>query len=235
MCDLIPKTHYLGHFAAIQISETYSYEDESAKAINNLRNFSESEENFEIFLSLGNFYRYEKDWDNAIKSYRAALDLGEALDKDNLWEVYFNIGIVHERTKNWKLAEQNFINALELYEEQPDVLNYLGYSYIDMDQNLSTAKEMIEKAISLKPNDPYIIDSLAWYYYKVGQYEDALSLLEFSIDMMPYDPTVNDHYGDVLWMLGNEIQARYYWKKAIELDIDEPLQEKIRRKLLKGI
>jgi len=233
--SLIPKTHYLGHFAAIQISETYSYEDESAKAINNLRNFSESEENFEIFLSLGNFYRYEKDWDNAIKSYRAALDLGEALDKDNLWEVYFNIGIVHERTKNWKLAEQNFINALELYEEQPDVLNYLGYSYIDMDQNLSTAKEMIEKAISLKPNDPYIIDSLAWYYYKVGQYEDALSLLEFSIDMMPYDPTVNDHYGDVLWMLGNEIQARYYWKKAIELDIDEPLQEKIRRKLLKGI
>ena len=140
--------------------------------------------NFEIYLSLGNFYRYEKDWDNAIKSYRAALDLGEALDKDNLWEVYFNIGIVHERTKNWKLAEQNFINALELYEEQPDVLNYLGYSYIDMDQNLSTAKEMIEKAISLKPNDPYIIDSLAWYYYKVGQYEDALSLLEFSIDMM---------------------------------------------------
>ena len=110
-----------------------------------------------------------------------------------------------------------------------------GYSYIDMDQNLSTAKEMIEKAISLKPNDPYIIDSLAWYYYKVGQYEDALSLLEFSIDMMPYDPTVNDHYGDVLWMLGNEIQARYYWKKAIELDIDQPLQEKIHRKLLKGI
>ena len=155
--------------------------------------------------------------------------------RDSLWEVYFNIGIVHERTKNWKLAEQNFINALELYEEQPDVLNYLGYSYIDMDQNLSTAKEMIEKAISLKPNDPYIIDSLAWYYYKVGQYEDALSLLEFSIDMMPYDPTVNDHYGDVLWMLGNEIQARYYWKKAIELDIDEPLQEKIHRKLLKGI
>ena len=105
--------------------------------------------------------------------YDHALKLGKKFDKENIWEVYFNIGIVHERSKNWKLAEKNLKRSLKLSEDQADVLNYLGYSYIDMDQNISEAKVMIEQAMELKPNDPYIVDSLAWYYFKVGKYNEA--------------------------------------------------------------
>ena len=104
-----------------------------------------------------------------------------------------------------------------------------------MDQNISEAKVMIEQAMELKPNDPYIVDSLAWYYFKVGKYNEAMSLLEFSLDMMPYDPTVNDHYGDVLWKLGNELEARFYWQKAIDLDQENIFEDKVKIKLLKGI
>ena len=119
--------------------------------------------------------------------------------------------------------------------EQADVLNYLAYSYIDKGINLAESKNMIEKALMLKPNDPYIVDSLAWYYYKIGSYEEALSILEFSMETMPYDSTVNDHYGDILWKLGKEIEARYYWKKAINLDKENIYSDNIRSKLLIGI
>jgi len=231
----IPKKHYLGNFAAIQISDAYSYEGNNEKAIQNLNTFVEFDDSFEAYLSLGNYHRYEKNWSDAIDNYDYALKLGKKFDKENIWEVYFNIGIVHERSKNWELAEKNLKRSLKLSEDQADVLNYLGYSYIDMDQNISEAKVMIEQAMELKPNDPYIVDSLAWYYFKVGKYNEALSLLEFSLDMMPYDPTVNDHYGDVLWKLGNELEARFYWQKAIDLDQENIFEDKVKIKLLKGI
>ena len=231
----IPKKHYLGNFAAIQISDAYSYEGNNEKAIQNLNTFVEVDDSFEAYLSLGNYHRYEKNWSDAIDNYDHALKLGKKFDKEHIWEVYFNIGIVHERSKNWKLAEKNLKRSLKLSEDQADVLNYLGYSYIDMDQNISEAKVMIEQAMELKPNDPYIVDSLAWYYFKVGKYNEALSLLEFSLDMMPYDPTVNDHYGDVLWKLGNELEARFYWQKVIDLDQENIFEDKVKIKLLKGI
>ena len=133
------------------------------------------------------------------------------------------------------MAEVNFTKALNISSEQADVLNYLAYSYIDKGINLAESKNMIEKALMLKPNDPYIVDSLAWYYFKIGEYEEALSILEFSMEIMPYDSTVNDHYGDILWKLGKEIEARYYWNKAINFDKENIYSDNIRSKLLVGI
>ena len=231
----IPKTHYLSNYATIQISDSYGYQDDNASAISNLINHSQNESNFEISLSLGNYYRYEKEWEKALSAYNNALIIGEEFNKKDLWEIYFNIGIVYERSDNWDLAEVHFIKALDMSSEQADVLNYLAYSYIDKGINLAESKNMIEKALMLKPNDPYIVDSLAWYYYKIGAYEEALSILEFSMETMPYDSTVNDHYGDILWKLGKEIEARYYWKKAINLDKENIYSDNIRSKLLIGI
>ena len=119
--------------------------------------------------------------------------------------------------------------------DQPDVLNYLGYSYIDMDINMDTAKKMIEKALAQKPNDPYIIDSMAWYYFKTGAYEEAMSLLEYVIDLMPYDPIINEHYGDALWKSGKNVEARFHWSKALELDPEEETIADIKIKILIGI
>ena len=232
---MIPKKHYLGEYAAIQISDLYSQLNEEEKAIKNLVNYNKFNQTFDSLIALGNFYRYEKNWTLALDAYASSLDIALAQDNQNIWEVFFNIGIVHERTDNWNEAERNFNAALSIYEDQPDVLNYLGYSYLDKDLDLNLAKELIEKAMSLKPNDPYIIDSMAWYYFKVGRYEEALSLLDYVIDMMPYDATINDHYADTLWKIGHKLQARYHWERAIELDTEGELKDQIKEKLLIGI
>ena len=225
----------MSNYATIQISDSYGYQDDNASAISNLINHLQNNSNFEISLSLGNYYRYEKEWEKALSAYNNALIIGEEFNKKDLWEIYFNIGIVYERSDKWDLAEVNFTKALNISSEQADVLNYLAYSYIDKGINLAESKNMIEKALMLKPNDPYIVDSLAWYYFKIGEYEEALSILEFSMEIMPYDSTVNDHYGDILWKLGKEIEARYYWKKAINLDKENIYSDNIRSKLLIGI
>lgn len=231
----IPKKHYLGEYASIQISNIYSLENKNEEAIEHLKKFLETKETFDIFLSLGNYYRYDLNWDEAVKTYQEAISLGVDIDNQDLWEAYFKVGIVHERSDNWNEAENNFLKALELYSDQPDVLNYLGYSYIDMDINMLTAKEMIEKSLKQKPNDPYIIDSMAWYYFKIGDYEEAKSLLEYAIDLMPYDPIINEHYGDALWMIGKNMEARFQWSKALELDPEEETIANIKIKILKGI
>ncbi len=231
----IPTKHYLGEYASIQISNLYSLEDNNKEAIEQLERFLKINKTFDGFLSLGNYYRYDSKWKQAAKAYQKAIDLGSDIDNQNLWEAYFKFGIVNERSDNWNEAENNFLKALELYSDQPDVLNYLGYSYIDMDTNMAVAKGMIEKALQQKPNDPYIVDSMAWYYFKTGDYEEAKSLLEYAIDLMPYDPIINDHYGDALWKLGQNVEARFHWSKALELDPEEETIAGIKIKILKGI
>jgi len=231
----IPTKHYLGEYASIQISNLYSLEDNNKKAIEQLERFLKTNKTFDGFLSLGNYYRYDLEWKEAANAYQKAIDLGTDTDNQNLWEAYFKVGIVHERSDNWNEAENHFLKALKLYSDQPDVLNYLGYSYIDMDINMGEAKGMIEKALQQKPNDPYIIDSMAWYYFKTGAYEEAKSLLEYAIDLMPYDPIINDHYGDALWKSGKNVEARFHWSKALELDPEEETIADIKIKMLKGI
>tara|TARA_Y100001970_G_scaffold39709_1_gene48920 strand:+ start:5538 stop:7202 length:1665 start_codon:yes stop_codon:yes gene_type:complete len=231
----IPKQHYLGEYASIQISNLYSLQDNNKEAIEQLEKFLKTKKTFDGFLSLGNYYRYDLEWEAAVEAYQKAIDIGDIFDNQNLWEAFFKVGIVHERSDNWDKAENYFLKALELYSDQPDVLNYLGYSYIDMDTNMGAAKEMIEKALQQKPNDPYIIDSMAWYYFKTGAYEEAKSLLEYAIDLMPYDPIINEHYGDALWKSGKSVEARFHWSKALELDPEEETIADIKIKILKGI
>ena len=231
----IPTKHYLGEYASIQISNLYSLEDNNKEAIEQLERFLKTQKTFDGFLSLGNYYRYESEWKEALEAYKNAIHVGDIFDNPNLWEAFFKAGIVNERSDNWNEAELNFLKALELNSDQPDVLNYLGYSYIDMDINMMVAKEMIETALKQKPNDPYIIDSMAWYYFKTGAYEEAKSLLEYAIDLMPYDPIINDHYGDALWKSGKSVEARFHWSKALELDPEEETIADIKIKILKGI
>ena len=231
----IPTNHYLGEYATIQVSDLYSLEDKNEDAINHLENFLKTRKTFDGLLRLGNYYRYDSKWDDASKVYLKAIDFGLDINDDNLWEAYFKAGIVYERSNKWKEAESYFLKALELYSDQPDVLNYLGYSYIDKDINMETAKGMIEKALNQKPSDPYIIDSMAWYYFKTEAYEEAKSLLEYAIDLMPYDPIINEHYGDTLWKSGQNVEARFHWSKALELDPEEETIADIKIKILKGI
>ena len=231
----IPQNHYLNEISTLQIAQYHSVDSDYSKSIDFLKKKTKRKESYNSLLALGNYYRYEKNWDEAINIYDKAINYENKNNDKNLWEAYFRLGISHERNENWNEAEKSFLKSLSLFENQPDVLNYLGYSYIDRNEKLDTAKEMVEIALSQKSNDPYILDSMAWYYFKVGLFDEALSLMEYASLLDPGDPTINEHYGDILWSVGREIEARFFWKKSIDIGPEKGSIEQIKRKILTGI
>jgi Flp pilus assembly protein TadD len=147
---------------------------------------------------------------------------------------YFR-GICYERSHQWPKAEADFKQALKLYPDQPHVLNYLGYSWIDKGMHLDEGMAMIKKAVEQRPDDGYIVDSLGWAYYKLGNYAEAVKHLQHAIELKPADPTINDHYGDALWRVGRKLDARYQWIHARDMKPDPDELAKIEAKLKHGL
>jgi len=231
---LIPSNHYLSSIATIQLSNILNLENLEEDAIELLQNYLIEQDNFKVQMTLGDHFRYKSDWKNAQETYSKILKNDKYILDPNIWNTYYRRGISYERDKQWDLAERDFMQALELNTNQPDVLNYLGYSWIDNDINMLKAKIMIELALEQKPDDAYFIDSLAWYYFKVSNYEQADALLSYATYLAPSDPVINEHYGDALWKVGKFIEARYQWNRALDLDPEEDQIEKIKVKLIKG-
>jgi Tfp pilus assembly protein PilF len=231
---LIPSNHYLSSIATIQLSNILNLENLEEDAIELLQNYLIEKDNFKVQMTLGDHFRYKSDWKNAQETYSKILKNDKYILDPNIWNTYYRRGISYERDKQWDLAERDFMQALELNTNQPDVLNYLGYSWIDNDINMLKAKIMIELALEQKPDDAYFIDSLAWYYFKVSNYEQADALLSYATYLAPSDPVINEHYGDALWKVGKFIEARYQWNRALDLDPEEDQIEKIKVKLIKG-
>ena len=151
-------------------------------------------------------------------------------------EVADGRGVSYERIGEWKKAEKDLIDSLRASPDQAYVINYLAYSWIEQGINIEKSLKMLEKANKIKSNDPFITDSLGWALFKLKRYKDAESYLQLAVRLLPADPVVNDHYGDVLWKNGNEIQARYYWNYVLSLEKTEnELKKKIKEKLIKGI
>jgi len=175
------------------------------------------------------------------EEYRAAADIYDkavarlGTPRNSNWDLFYRRGIAYERLKEWDKAEPNFRKSLELSPDQANVLNYLGYSWIDMGINLEEGMAMIRKAVELKPGSGFIVDSLGWAHYRLGQYEDAVVELERAVELMPEDPVVNDHLGDAYWMVGRRLEATFQWNHALA-NKPEPADElKIREKLAKGL
>lgn len=166
---------------------------------------------------------------------RAVAALGPLRDRSD-WNVFFQRGIAYERLKEWDKAEPNFREALRLYPDQPQVLNYLGYSWIDMNINLEEGMEMIRKAVELRPNDGYIVDSLGWAHYRLGEFDDAVRELERAVELRPEDATINDHLGDAYWRVGRRLEAVYQWNRALAGDLpEEGMAAKIEDKIANGL
>ena len=178
----------------------------------------------------------KQDYAGAAESLDQAIRLAEAEDSAG-WNLYYQRGIAHERLKQWDKAEPDFRKALELSPNQPAVLNYLGYSWVDMNRNLEEGLDMIKKAVTLRPNDGYIIDSLGWAYYRLGRYQDAVDELERAVLITPMDPTINDHLGDAYWHVGRKREAEFQWERALNGEpAPEPeVVEAIKVKLEKGL
>lgn len=186
------------------------------------------------YLALGGTFAGEERYREAAEVYdRAVARLTNPQRAD--WTIFYQRGIAYERLKEWPKAEPNFKKALELYPNQPQVLNYLGYSWIDMNINLEEGLEMIRKAVELRPSDGFIIDSLGWGYYRLGRYEEAVTELERAVALQPADPVLNDHLGDAYWRVGRKLEARFQWTHARDMKPDPDVLNKVLQKLAKGL
>lgn len=191
-------------------------------------------ENPLVFVALGDALSKLERYEEAGKAYDVAIALYSD-PKRAQWLVFFARGIAFERTKRWAKAEADFRHALELNPDQPQVLNYLGYSYVEMGTNLDEALEMIQRAVATEPDSGYITDSLGWVLFRMGQYGEAVGHLERATELMPGDPVVNDHLGDVFWAVGRKIEAEFQWRRALSFDPEEKDATRIRRKLEVGL
>lgn len=224
-------------YAMAQLRAAGSLEDldRPEEAVALLKAFAEARPDLSApLVRLGDLERRREAWADAIAAYDGALARLKAQGIDD-WAVHYTRGIALERSKQWAEGEASFLKALELRPDQPFVLNYLGYSWVDRGENLDRALEMIARAVELRPRDGYIVDSLGWAFYRLERYEDAVRELERAVELRPTDPTINDHLGDAYWRVGRLREARFQWSRSLTFDPDADLAAKIEGKLNSGL
>jgi len=204
-------------------------------AIEVLRGLTRSHaDNPRVHMSLGDVLRGDERYSAARDAYDTAIAMIERPAR-NHWFLFYATGVSNERLGNWERAEMNFRRALELSPDQPLVLNYLGYSLVEKNMNLNEAQQMIETALARQPNNGAIADSLGWVLYRLGKFQEAVAPMEQAVQLEAVDPVVNDHLGDVYWMVGRKREAEFQWRRAISFDPDEKDLQRIRRKLEIGL
>lgn len=190
---------------------------------------------YEHYYELGNFYKENKYYKKSIKYYSLALEKIN-LDHFLVSKILDRRGTSYERLGDWENAEKDLIESLKIKPGQAHVMNYLAYTWIDKGINLDKGLEMLIEANKIKEDDGYITDSLGWAYYAKKDYTKAETFLQRAVELLPQDPIINDHYGDSLWMLKKNIQARYIWKAVLKLDdVEQELKDKVNKKLIFGI
>jgi len=207
------------------------------KQINLLENFLKNNEFFasEKYFELANFLRANKNYTKSIELYEKSIELKKD-KRDDDWIYYYNLAISQERAGTWENAEKSFLQALKISPKQPEVLNYLAYSWLEKKINLDKAKEMLVEAVNLSKGRGYILDSLGWAYFLLKDFDKAEEILQTAYEKEPSEAVIYDHYGDVLWTNGKQIQARYVWQNAIKLkNIEQDLKESINKKIIFGL
>ncbi len=188
----------------------------------------------DAYTALGDAYRRHERYEEAVEAYSVVMDRYPEPTRA-LWPLYFTRGTAYERMGVWDKAEADLRMALELEPGQPRVLNYLGYSFLEMKTNYDEAMDMIRAAAEARPMDGYIVDSLAWGLYRLRRYEEAVEPMERAVELMPVDSIVNDHLGDVYWAVGREREARFQWQRALSFEPEDDEAARIRRKLEIGL
>jgi tetratricopeptide (TPR) repeat protein len=238
--ERMPASSPLKRNAQIQLAIDLDAADRTEEAIKILKGVTaEDSKDIEAVMALGNIERGRKKFADCVVTYSQGIDiLPKTSDKSadkNTWVYYYYRGICEERSKQWSKAEADMRKALDMQPEQPHVLNYLGYSWIDQGINLDEGMKMIKRAVDQRPDDGYIVDSLGWAYYRIGNYEDAVKNLERAIDLKPEDPTINDHLGDAYWRVGRTLEAKFQWAHARDLKPEPEDLPKIEAKIEHGM
>ncbi|PKR54041.1 tetratricopeptide repeat protein [Thalassospira marina] len=227
----IPKDSPHSWNARLREASSLTEIDKNQEAIAILRKMvSERRERADALIQLGDVLRATKQFSSSADAYSEAIDrLGGAETVG--WRLLYRRGIAYEQAGQWPKAEQDFLLALEMEPDQPYVLNYLGYSWVDMGMNFDKAQEMLQRAVELKPDDGFIVDSLGWVYYKLGHYEQAVEELEHAVSLIPDDPTVNDHLGDAYYQVGRHHEAEFQWRRSLSFDPSPELRKDVLAKL----
>jgi tetratricopeptide (TPR) repeat protein len=203
--------------------------DEALKILDAM--IAERSDRYDAAAAKGNILRSHERFPEAAQAYDVAISRIPELKRQH-WSLLYFRGIALERSKQWPQAEKDFQKALELEPEQPYVMNYLAYSWVERREHLDEAFAMLKRAVELKPQDGFIVDSLGWAYYQQGQYDKAVEYLERAVELEPVDATINDHLGDAYWRAGRKTEARYQWQRSLQFgpepDHLEPLQAKIK-------
>ena len=231
----VPENSPLKRIAELQLGLNLADLDRHDEAKTHLRALLEADpDDMRAYLALGGVHAAKEEYREAAALYDDAVErIAEPQRTD--WNIFYQRGIAYERLKEWPKAEPNFRKALELFPDQPQVLNYLGYSWVDMNMNLEEGLEMIQRAVNLRPNDGYIVDSLGWAYYRLGRYEDAVRELERAVSLKPNDPILNDHLGDAYWRAGRKLEATFQWAHARDMKPDADVLASVERKLVEGL
>ena len=232
----IPETSVHSWVARQEIAENLTRLERDEEAIALLEAMSdERTEQFATLERLGGLMRTRNRFEEGIAFYDRAL---ERVDPDDpiAWNLYYGRGICYERIKQWDTAEPDFLKALELNPDEPYVLNYLGYSWVDQGVRLDEGLDLIERAVNQRPNDAYIVDSLGWVHYRLGNFDEAVVQLERSVQLRPGNAIINDHLGDAYWHVGRRTEAQFQWERSKFLeDSDDKLRARIEDKLERGL
>lgn len=233
--DSIAEDSPLRASAEVQIATNLDRLERFDEALSRLDGLiAKQPDNYDALIARGNLYRLHEKWSEAAASYSHAIDvIGEP--ESEHWTVFYFRGIAYERAGQWDAAEADFRTSLTLEPDHPSVLNYLGYSLIEKGLKLDEAMEMVRKAVEARPNDGYIVDSLGWAYYQLGDYEEAVKHLERAVELRPEDPVINDHLGDAYWRVGRTLEAKFQWRHARDNKPEPKDLEKIEKKLLNGL
>ena len=232
--EVSPKSP-LKRVAELQLGLNLAELKRTDEAVSHLKVLLDQEpDDMRAYLALGGVHAGVDDFKSAAAIYDRAVERLKNPTRAD-WSIFYQRGISYERLKQWPKAEPNFKKALELFPNQPQVLNYLGYSWIDMNMNLEEGLEMIQKAVELRPSDGFIIDSLGWGYYRLGRYEEAVTELERAVTLQPADPVLNDHLGDAYWRVGRKLEATFQWAHARDLKPAADVLATVMEKLTNGL
>ena len=233
--EQVPATSPFREDAQIQIALLLDGQGKSDEAMKRLTAIVAARpDDVEALSSLAGLQRAAKKYAKAAATYDKAIAAVGVPQREN-WTLFYFRGICFERDKQWPKAEADFKKALELYPDQPLVLNYLGYSWVDKGVNLEEAFKMLRRAVELQPNDGYIVDSLGWAHYKLGQYIEAAETLERAIALKPSDPVLNDHLGDAYWRVNRRTEAHFQWNHARDMSPEPEDLPEILKKIKFGL
>jgi tetratricopeptide (TPR) repeat protein len=233
--ERVPPSSPLRRNADIQLAinlDAIEKTDEARERLEAL--IAQRPNDLEAIVALGNILRSRKLFAECSAVYGKGVDTLQNPTKAN-WLLFYFRGICEERSKQWSAAERDLKKALELYPDQPHVLNYLGYSWIDQGVHLDEGMRMIRRAVEQRPDDGYIVDSLGWAHFRLGDYAEAVRHLERAVELKPEDPTINDHLGDAYWKIGRVLEARFQWAHARDLKPEQDELTKILDKLKTGL